>query len=250
MLLICSKYLCMLKRFLPFLILLLSFSAANAQMYNAGHFYRSGLEFKKNNKFPEALADLTKAVSLNKKFDSAYFELGNIYALGGRTDTAINNYKKALAINPKYLQTLIAMGKIYRDVKPNFDSALFYYHAAAKIDSTNKEIFYALAWTYNIRQEYDKAIPNAVKALEIDNTYKPAYGELGHAYRASQKFAECIEQMKKNLAVSVVDVAYLYAGFAYTKLKNKEGAMQQYEELKKINERMAAALKKEIDTMQ
>jgi tetratricopeptide (TPR) repeat protein len=250
MVLICSKYGCMLKRFLPFLISLLSFSAANAQMYNADHYYRSAMEFKKNNQFPEALADLTKAVSLNKKFDSAYFELGNIYVSGGYTDQGIDNYKKALAINPKYTEALIAMGKIYRDSRQNFDSALIYYHAAAKIDSNNKDVFYALAWTYNARKEYDKAIPNAVKALEIDNTYKPAYGELGHAYRASKKFAECIEQLKKNLAVSVVDLAYLYSGFAYLELKNKEGAMQQYEELKKINEKMANSLKKKIDVME
>ena len=95
-----------------------------------------------------------------------------------------------------------------------------------------------------------KAIPYAVKALEIDNNYRPAYGELGHAYRASKKFAECVEQLKKNLAVSVVDIAYLYSGFAYTELNNKEAALQQYEELKKINEKMAAALKKKIDAMQ
>src|SRR5436190_15033477 len=99
----------MLKRFLPFLILLLSFSVANAQMYNASHFYRSALEHKKNYQFPEALADLNKAVSLNKKFDSAYFELGNIYTLGVYTDTAIRNYKKVLAVNPKYTDALIAM---------------------------------------------------------------------------------------------------------------------------------------------
>ena len=250
MVLICSKYRSMLKRFLPFLIFLLSFSAANAQMYNANHYYRSALEYKKNNKFSEALADLTKAVSINKKFDSAHFEMGNIYALGGHTDLAIGSYKTVLALNPNYPAALIAMGKIYRDVKQNLDSALIYYHAAAKIDNSNKEVFYALAWIYNVRKEYDNAIFNAVRSLEIDNKYKPAYGELGHAYNASKRFADCIEQLKKNLAVSVVDVAYLYSGFAYTELKNKEGAMQQYEELKKINERMATSLKKKIDAME
>jgi tetratricopeptide (TPR) repeat protein len=240
----------MLKRFLPFLILLLFFSAANAQMYNANYYYRSGLELKKSNKFSEALADFTKSASINSKFDSAWFEMGNIYSLGGHTDLAIGSYKKTLALNPKYTEALIAMGKTYRDVKQNLDSALIYYHAAARIDSTNKETFFALAWTYNARKEYDNAIHHAVKALEIDNQYRPAYNELGHAYRASKQFAECIEQLKKNLAVSVVDLAYLYSAFAYLELNNKEGALQQYEELKKVNEKMATALKKKIDAIQ
>jgi tetratricopeptide (TPR) repeat protein len=240
----------MLKKFLPLLFLLFFFSAADAQMYNAAYFYRSGLQLRDNNKFPEALTAFTKAVSLNKKFDSAYVEMGNIYLKSGDGNNGIINFKKALAVNPNYAEALAGMGKFYRDFKQNYDSALIYYNAAAKIDGTNKETFYALAWTHNARKEYDKAIPYAVKALEIDNKYRPAYGELGHAYNATKKYAECVEQLKKNLAVSVVDLAYLYSGFAYTELNNKEAALQQYEELKKINERMATSLKKKIDAMQ
>jgi tetratricopeptide (TPR) repeat protein len=155
-----------------------------------------------------------------------------------------------LGFNQRYTDALIAMGKIYRDQKQNFDSALIFYNKAAQTDSTKKEVFYALAWVHNAKKEYEAAIPYAIKALEIDNGYRPAYGELGHAYRASKKYAEAIEQFKKNLAVSVVDVAILYSGFCYTELNNKEAALEQYEALKKLNERMAGSLKKKIDTMQ
>jgi len=240
----------MLKRVLPLFISLFFFTASQAQMNNAVAFYKAGMEHKKNYKFSEALVAFSQATSLNKKMDSAYYEMGNIYSGSGNADMAIGNYKKTLAINPRFVNALINTGKAYRDIKVNLDSALFFFYAALKLDSTNKELFYSLAWTHNARKEYEQAIPFAIKALEIDNTYKPAYGELGHAYRADKKFAECIEQLKKNLAVSVVDVAYLYSGYAYTELNNKEGALQMYEELKKLNERMAGALKKKIDTMQ
>jgi tetratricopeptide (TPR) repeat protein len=250
MVLICRKKQYMLKRFLPVLVSLLFFSAADAQSNAAAFHFRSGIQFRNDNKFAEALAAFEKAISLNKKFDSAYAEMGNIYNRSGNIDYSILNYKKALAVNPKYTEALVGMGKIYRDARKNFDSALIYYNAAAKIDSTNKEIFYALAWTHNAKKEYDQAIPYAVRALEIDNNYRPAYGELGHAYRATKKYTEAIEQFKKNLAVSVVDVVLLYTGYAYIELNNKESALQQYEELKKINEKMADALKKKIDAMQ
>ena len=237
----------MLKRFLPFLVFVLFISAANAQVSKAKQHYRSGIQLRNNSQFPEALAEFSKATELNKNFDSAYVEIGNIYSKGGKMDLAINNYNKALSINPKYAEALFGMGKIYRDAIKQYDTAIYYFNAAARFDSANKEIFYGLAWIYNARKEHDLAIPFAIKSLEIDNTYKPAYGELGHAYRSTKKYAECIEQLKKNLAVSVVDVAYLYSGYCYIELNNKEGAMQQYEALNKINEKMAGALKKKID---
>lgn len=240
----------MFKHFLPLLVAVLCFSAAAAQSKPAALFFRSGISYRNNNKLPEALAEFNKALALNKNFDSAYFEIGNIYIKLGNEDNGIGHFKKTLAINPKYTDALIAMGKIYRDSRKNYDSALYYYNAAAQTDSTNKETFYALAWTHNAKGEFDQAIPFAVKALAIDNTYKPAYGELGHAYHASKKYAEAIEQFKKNIAVSPVDLPMLYAGYCYIELNNKEGAMEQYEALKKINEKMAASLKKKIDSMQ
>lgn len=257
----------MLKHFLPFLLFVLFFSAAQAQVTRAKtapankakteqetkakQHYKAGIQFKSNNQFAEALAEFKKAAELNKKFDSAWVQIGNIYSKAGKMDTAMINYNKALALNPKYAQALFEVGRIYRDAQEfrQYDSAIYYFNAAAKEDPKNKEVFYGLAWVYNARKEHEKAIPYAVKSLEIDNNYRPAYGELGHAYNASKKYAECIEQLKKNLAVSVVDVAYLYCGLAYIELKNKEGAMQEYESLLKVNERMAGSLKKKIDAM-
>jgi tetratricopeptide (TPR) repeat protein len=239
----------MLKKLLPVLCFLLLFSAAKAQRSKAVAFYKAGINYKLTNNFAEALTAFTKAVSFDKKFDSAYVEMGNIYSGSGKIDMGIYNYNKALEINPNYTTALFGMGKNYRDAKQDLDSAIFFFIAAEKTDKTNKEIYYGLAWIYNAKKDYERAIPYAIRSLEIDNTYKPAYGELGHAYRASKKFTEAIEQFKKNLAVSVVDVALLYSGYCYTELKNKEGAMQQYEALMKINEKMAGALKNKIDAM-
>ncbi|MFM6924227.1 MAG: tetratricopeptide repeat protein [Ferruginibacter sp.] len=246
----------MLKRFLPFLAFLVVVNTAQAQKKNARFFYEAGMNFKQKNSYAEALQSFFKSVSFDKKFDSALVEIANIYSAAGRIDSAMYFYNKTLAINPSSVAALFGMGKIYRDAQKTADSvmnrkrldtAIYFFNAAEALDKTNKEIYYGLAWIYNARKEHDKAIPYAVKSLEIDNKYKPAYGELGYAYRSLKMYAECIEQLKKNLAVSVVDVALLYSGYCYLELKNKEGAMQQYEGLLKVNERMAAGLKSKID---
>ena len=239
----------MLTRILPALLCLFFFSAARAQPGTAAAYYKSGVAYRQQNKLPEAVAAFDKAISLNKRFDSAYIQLGDLYFQAGNIDQSYNTYKRALDVNPSSAGALMGMGKVYRDAKKLLDSALYFYHAAEKVDTRNKEIFYGLAWIYNAKQEFDKAIPYGIKALEIDNAYRPAYGELGFAYRSTKRFAEGAAQFKKNRAVSVVDVAILYTGFCYVELKDKAAALEQYEELKKINERMANNLKKKIDAM-
>lgn len=241
----------MLKQILPFLITLLVISTVTAQNNNtASAFFKSGLDFKNKNMFPEALVAFNKAITLNKKYDSAYVEIGIINVKTGKIDSAIFNFNKALAISPKMATALITLGTVYRDSKPNYDSAILCYSSALKTDSTNKVTLYSIAWCYNSKGEYENTIPYAIKALEIDNTYRPAYAELGHAYRRTQKYTEAIEQFKKNIAISPVDLPIFYSGMCYTELKDKEGALRQYDELKKINEKMAESLKKIIDKMQ
>jgi tetratricopeptide (TPR) repeat protein len=238
-----------LKQFLPFLTIMLLCTVAHAQSNTASFFYQSGIQYKNNNQLTEALAAFNKAVSLKKDFDSAYVEMGNIHVMSKNEGLGISNYKKALAINPKNTDALVALGKVYRYAKSNIDSVLFYFSNAVKIDSTIKEAFYNMAWAFNSKKEYDNAIQHAAKALEIDNGYRAAYGELGFSYSSNKKYAEAVEQFKKNLAISKVDIAMLYSGYAYTELNNKEAALEQYEALKKINERMANNLKKKIDAM-
>lgn len=241
----------MLKQFLPFMIALFVFSSATAQKNNSAvSFYKAGIELKNKNKFSEATASFNKATALNKQFDSAYIQLGEINMKIGDFDKAINNFKKAIAINPEMPMANIALGNIYRDAKPNYDSALLCYFTALKKDDKNKITYYSIAWCYNAKGEYENAITNAIKALYIDNTYKAAYSELGHAYHKAKKYSEAIAQFKKNLSVSIVDMPIFYSGLCYIELKDKEGAMQQYVELKKINEKLAESLKRSIDKMQ
>lgn len=241
----------MLKQVLPLLISLFWVSAVTAQRNaKAVAYLQSGIDLKNKNMLPEAMAAFKKAVAIDKAYDSAYVEMGIINARDKKLDSAILNVKKAIAITPMIAYGWLTLGYIYRDSRPNYDSAIICYSNALQTDSLNKAGWYSIAWCYNAKAEYNKAIPFAIKALEIDNGYRIAYAELGYAYKNTKKYTECIEQFKKNLAISIVDLPIFYSGLCYIELKDKEGALREYEELKKINERLAESLKKSIDKMQ
>jgi tetratricopeptide (TPR) repeat protein len=212
-------------------------------------FYEKGLAFEQNGMIPQALTSYKKAISLYKKYDSAYMHAGLAYVSISKPDSAILLLKNAVKMNPGFANAYVAMGNIYRDVIKRQDDAIENYLKALKIDSTNKLTYYSLAWCNNAKEYYREAVKYGVKALEIDNNYKPAYNELGHAYRQLKAYEEGIAQFKKNLAISVNDLPMLYIGYCYMELNQKDKALEMYEELKKINEKMAGAMKKRLDTM-
>jgi tetratricopeptide (TPR) repeat protein len=212
--------------------------------------FNNGKAFRDKGMLKESIASFNKAISLDKKYDSAYLEIAKIYATTGKPDSAVMVLHKAVKFIPGFAGAYILIGNLYRDNIKNQDSAIANYLIALKIDSSNKNTYYSLAWCSNAKGYYREAIKYGIKSLEIDNNYKPAYNELGHAYRQLKAYEECVNQFKKNLAISVNELPMLYSGYCYTELNQKENALKMYEDLNKINPKMAAALKKKLDTMQ
>ncbi len=238
----------MFKRFCFIVISLGVVSSGFAQMEKRARvYYEAGLQSAAKGLYPDAILSFKMAIALNKQFDSAYAEMGNAYYKSNKIDSALICYRDAVTVNPAMVATQIAMGNIYRDVKNQYDDALNCYFNALKYDSKNKATYYSIAWCYNAKQQYDNAFTYAVKALEIDNDYKPAYNELAHSIRKGEKYTAGIEQLKKNMAISSLDLPRYYSGLCYIQLNDKDGALKMYDELLKLNPKLAETLRKKID---
>ena len=79
----------MLKKNLSLFFLIFTVSALFAQPYNAKSFYKAGIDYKNKNMFLEAMRAFKKALSMDKKFDSAYLEMGLLYSKTSRSDSAV-----------------------------------------------------------------------------------------------------------------------------------------------------------------
>src|SRR4051812_11575841 len=98
----------MYKRVLIIAAVFLGFTSAKAQPpKNARAVYSQGIAFMNKAQYQDAMASFFKAVILYKNYDSAYFQMAEINMKYSSFDTAISFYKKALAVNPKYMQALI-----------------------------------------------------------------------------------------------------------------------------------------------
>ncbi len=60
-----------------------------------------------------AAGEFRRAIELRPDYADAYHNLANTYERMGRTDEAIENYKKAASFNPGLWESYQALGAIY-----------------------------------------------------------------------------------------------------------------------------------------
>jgi len=63
-------------------------------------------------KYEEAITVLSKAVTLQNKFDEGYYWIAKCYEKLNNRDNAIKNYKLALLYNPDFIEASDALGKL------------------------------------------------------------------------------------------------------------------------------------------
>ncbi len=82
-----------------------------------------------NKAYREAIVDFTRAIMLDPEVPEFYYFRGNAYAFNNQQDMALNDYKKALELDPDYLSAIGNLGKEYfkrRDISGAFRYFLSY----------------------------------------------------------------------------------------------------------------------------
>ncbi len=126
---------------------------------------------------------------------NAYINRGVAYDSKGEYDRAIEDYDKAIALNP--------------------NDASFYYNRGN---------------TYDYKGEYDRAITDYDQAIALDPKLAPAYGNRGLVYARKGENDRAIMDFNKAIALEPeYAMNYFYRGLAYEKLGDKQKAEPDYQ---------------------
>ncbi|QLE54258.1 tetratricopeptide repeat-containing serine protease family protein [Nostoc sp. TCL26-01] len=173
----------------------------------AGDFYIQGGDKYKKGDYKGAIADYTKAISLNPQYANAYLNRGAVrYELGDKQG-AIADFNQALKINP------------------NFDLA-YYNRGNARYELGDKQ----------------GAIADYNQALKINPNLAKAYINRGNArYELGDKQG-AIADFNSALKINPnFDLAYYNRGNARYELGDKQGAIADFNQALKINPNLVEA---------
>lgn len=97
----------------------------------------------------------------------AHFKQGVKYSISGNINAALNEYLKAIQIDPNYACAYNNLGYAYR-LKGKIDLAIENYNKVLELKPTDDTAHTNLASCYDSRGDYDRAIEEYHKALELD----------------------------------------------------------------------------------
>jgi tetratricopeptide (TPR) repeat protein/MFS family permease len=126
-----------------------------------------GERYIEEGRFEEAINQFKKALKINPEFVEAYNDIGSLNAWQGKFEEAINYYEKALRIEPEFKPALIGLASAY-DRKGNIKKAEKIYKKILNLDPNVAIVYVSLGNIYFKEGKIDEAVYSYRKALEIE----------------------------------------------------------------------------------
>lgn len=163
--------------------------------------------------------ELKTAIMLNEKNADAYYLLGRIRYLEGKSKkdeenirSAIEYFKRAVQCNPGHVNAQNYLGTISYDMG-DYSQAVEAFRELVKVRPYDAEIRYKLGTAYAEIGELDKAIEGLRAAVMIDEDHVQARTQLASLYARKGRYLDAVQEAEKvlRLAPGFNDIKVLLA---------------------------------------
>jgi len=144
-----------------------------------------------------------------------YYNKGIYFYENASYDLAIENFKKAINLNPSNFQFYYNLGLVYIKLE-NYDLAIENFKKSIELNSTDVDSFHNLGIAYFNKKEFEKAINIQKKVLKLCPDDPIGYENIGITLFSIKRYAESIVNFKKALELnpnnpnSSYNLAYSY----------------------------------------
>lgn len=163
---------------------------SNAKLNLSAAYQGIGISQYKKGQYSLAIKSMNKALQLEPKNTDIYYNLGIFYNAASQPEQAIKSYQSALKIDPGYKTIRHNLFVTYYNLGINTqdkNQAISYLKKAVQLDSTDKNVYFALGNAYISQNSYDEAIKAYLKVLEIDPSFDGASNNIKYANRKKEE---------------------------------------------------------------
>lgn len=187
-----------------------------------------GIYYVDKGLFKEAIQDYTKAIDLDPKYKDAYYNRAIAYMNIGNATEAIKDYTNAIMLNPHFTEAYINRGNAYKFTgKP--EEAIVDYSKAIELNPNFTEAYNTRGIAYKSIGRLDNAINDYNKALELNPNYTDVYVNRGIAYSDKGVFDDAIRDLNKAVELNPnFTNAYYIRGNVYKAKGNPNEAIKDF----------------------
>jgi eukaryotic-like serine/threonine-protein kinase len=185
----------------------------------------------------QASAMLLRAVQLDNRLAAPYVSLGHLHSSLAKYDLALQEFQKALAINPRDPDAIMGVAGAYERMGRMQDAEERYKMAIA-LKPGHWDAYNSLANFYDRQGRYIDAVAQYQRVIELTPDNAAAYSNLGAEYQSigdaeSHKKAE--SSYKKSIQISSTYAAYANLGNLYMDEKRYAEAAEATEKALQLN---------------
>jgi tetratricopeptide (TPR) repeat protein len=182
--------------------------------------YGLGSVYLQQAKNSEARKSFERAIGLHANYPGtmpkAWNNLGILAAREGRTDEAIQNFQRALQIDPDFVISLENLGSAYRQAK-RWEDAQKVLQRALRLSPEDAEANYGMGMVFAQLDDTEQAYEYLRRALASRPAYPEALNNLGILYLRTHRAEDAEKSFKESIRVapafdqSYLNLARLYA---------------------------------------
>ena len=155
-------------------------------------------------------SDMTKVLEIDKvlveKYPNSARALANLagtYQGLDKTQKARETYKKALEVNPEFVNAMNGLGNSYMFLAPkDFTKAEKYMSKVVELHPENSRAHINLGDCYRAQKDLEKALTSYLKAAELNPKDDVAFSKAGHANTFLGNFDDARKNYQDSRAVS------------------------------------------------
>lgn len=161
----------------------------------------SSVEFVKQGHIGEAITRFRKVIKVSPDLaEGAHYNIGTLLSWQEKLDEAIEEYQKALSLNPQFEKAHISIAKAFVKQEKQ-EEAISHFNEALKINPDSVEANAMLGDLQLNKGEYDQAIMRYRAALQLKPQDVNVHSNLGLALYKDNNVKEAIEQFQKALDI-------------------------------------------------
>lgn len=190
----------------------------------AAEFLEVAYRHERNGELPEAVSAYRKAIELDPKLSTAWYDLGVAYSAMEQFSEAIDSYTKAIELDS-------GMARAYNNRAAAYARLKQYQRAIADCDiAVSLDVNDALAWrnrglAYHDNDQLDEALTNYDESIRINGRLAETYHYRGNVFLDREQWTRAIEDFDQALHLdSQMSAAHLSRAIGLARLGKREEA--------------------------